>query len=349
MVEEMYVEEQKENEELLAAEIVASDEAEIENNTYEQYEGDRGNSGLLHEVSAKAQASRIQKGKVKRNEDRENIENGPGVVMEVGGTSAEGQLRPLIPVSQRLDIDVTGNYNEDGREAKKARSNSTYVGFKPNTSLTHPGMNVEDGKSAEESLNFEGEELQVKDSTDFETQNQASNQNNQDLSGYMAHMSQPDTATVDIHIQPNVGAGAFKAFSDSHNIGHRSYENHETELRVYASRGPATTSAGTVSLTLGLRNSEVNQHRSSIVSPTVDVSKPYNIDTNDQMNQLNRLEIYEGRIGDIVGHNGHSTSTAMSNGHYLQSTEDNSNINTNSNNSNDQQLSPPPREFNAAN
>jgi hypothetical protein len=345
MVEEMYVEEQKENEERQAAERLARDQAEIENGTYEQYEGDRGNSGLLHEVSGNVQASRIPSS-MKNNEDRDYIDNGPSVVTEDGGTSTEVHPHPdypVIPIVQRLDVDVAGNYNQDGREAKKSRSNSASDVSKPNSSLMHSGMNVEGGKPTQEALNFQGEDVKGKDDTDFGTQNEALNQNNHDHNGY-THVSQQGTATVD-HTLPNVGAGAFGAF-DGHNIGHRSYGNHEPDLRGYATRAAsATISTGTVSLTLGLRHCEVNQHRSSMVSPNGNLSKPYNMDANDQMNQLNRVELYEGRIGDVC-HNDQSTSTAMSNGHYLQPAQDNSN---NSNNSNSQKLSPHHREFNAAN
>ncbi|KAG0610090.1 hypothetical protein M758_7G038200 [Ceratodon purpureus] len=349
MVEEMYVEEQKENDERQAAERAARDQAGIENGTFEQFEGDRGNSGLLHEVSANAQVSRPIPSAKTRNEDKEHVDNGPSVVTEVGGTSAEVHPHPVIPAGRSLDADVAGNHNQDGRETKKARPNSASEGFKPViASPMPPGMNVEGGKLAEEALNVHGEDGRVKEDTDFETHSQVLDQNlNQDQNGF-THVSQQGTATVD-NIQPIIGGGAFGAF-DGHNLGHRSYASHESELRCYATRAASVTSTGTVSLTLGLRHCDVNQNRSSLVSPNCDFADPYgNIDRNDQINQLNRpVDLYEGRTGD-VSYNGHTTSTAMSNGHYLapvlQDNSTNSKNSNNSNNSHGQQLSSPHREF----
>ena len=360
MVEEMYVEEQKDpgDDQRVPTErsLVIRDQAEIENKvTYEQYDGDLGNSGLLHEVSANGQAPRIQNAMRDRSEQ---IENGPdSVVTEVGGTSVDSvHSHPVIATEQDMDIDEAGNYNQEGRESKKSRSNPVPDAFIPNSSLMHPVMNGDGGKSAQENLNFEGDGVvQVKDDvTDFGTQSlEALNQNHQEQNSFT--VPQQGIATID-HIQPNVGgAGAFGAY-DSQNIGHRSYGNHGPEIRGYASRvaSATTVSTGTVSLTLGLRHCEVNQiNRSSLLSPNiVNLPEPYNMDTSDQMNHLNTgVDLYERRIiNDIVSHNGQLTSTPMSNGHYPQpGAQDNSNNSTNSNNSNGQELSPPHHEFNAAN
>ncbi|KAG0566111.1 hypothetical protein KC19_7G039300 [Ceratodon purpureus] len=150
MVEEMHVEEQKESDERQAAERAARNQAGVENGTFEQFEGDRGNSGLLHEVSANAQVSRPIPSAKTRNEDKEHVDNGPIVVTEVGGTSAEVHPHPVIPAGRSLDADVAGNHNQDGPETKKARPNSASEGFKPViASPMPPGMNVEGAEPGE--------------------------------------------------------------------------------------------------------------------------------------------------------------------------------------------------------
>ncbi|XP_024396319.1 uncharacterized protein [Physcomitrium patens] len=150
MVEEMYVEEQKEYSEdhstaLAQSERMARDQVEIENNTYEQYEGGRGHSGLLHEISAGAQSSRLPNG-VKRNDDREH--DAGASVSEAGAmssdTNTEFHSQPL-PRGHHLDVGVAGSYNPEGREVKKPKLNSVSDAFNSNssTALIHPGMNVD--------------------------------------------------------------------------------------------------------------------------------------------------------------------------------------------------------------
>ncbi|KAG0566118.1 hypothetical protein KC19_7G039900 [Ceratodon purpureus] len=220
MVEEMHVEEQKESDERQAAERAARDQAGVENGTFEQFEGDRGNSGLLHEVSANAQVSRPIPSAKTRNEDKEHVDNGPIVVTEVGGTSAEVHPHPVIPAGRSLDADVAGNHNQDGPETKKARPNSASEGFKPViASPMPPGMNVEGAEPGEfEALIILGDDGRVKEDTDFETHSQVLDQNpNEDQNGF-THVSQQGAATVD-NFPPIIGGnGAFVAF-DGHNIG----------------------------------------------------------------------------------------------------------------------------------
>ncbi|KAG0610080.1 hypothetical protein M758_7G037800 [Ceratodon purpureus] len=220
MVEEMHVEEQKESDERQAAERAARDQAGVENGTFEQFEGDRGNSGLLHEVSANAQVSRPIPSAKTRNEDKEHVDNGPIVVTEVGGTSAEVHPHPVIPAGRSLDADVAGNHNQDGPETKKARPNSASEGFKPViASPMPPGMNVEGAEPGEfEALIILGDDGRVKEDTGFETHSQVLDQNpNEDQNGF-THVSQQGAATVN-NFPPIIGGnGAFVAF-DGHNIG----------------------------------------------------------------------------------------------------------------------------------
>uniref|UniRef100_A0A7I4ELP8 Homeobox domain-containing protein n=1 Tax=Physcomitrium patens TaxID=3218 RepID=A0A7I4ELP8_PHYPA len=315
MVEEMYVEEQKEypgdhTAALAQSERMARDQVDIESHTYEQYKGGRGHTGLLQEISAGAQSSRLPNG-LKRNEDREH-DTGASV-SEAGGISSDTNAElysQLIPRSHHLDIGAAGNYNQEGREAKKPRtSGSDAFNMTSSTTLMHPGMDVEASESCARTQNFSsgGElDLQRKSDVDFGTQCQVLNQINQDENGYT--ISQQGTTIVD-QIEPSVASGTFAAYNS--NIGHR-YGNEDYSSRTISAA--LTTSTG-VSLTLGLCHCDTNQLRSSLVSPIL-VKSTYNMDVNDQMNQLNGVEHFESRTKSVS--NNCQSSATMSNGHYNQ-------------------------------
>lgn len=136
MVEEMYLEEQREAEEAAMSERRAREQICMDNNSFEaQYEGCRDHSGLLNDVTRNGQLSAcMPKEFSATDQDREpDSQGGQGPAGMCPENTVEMHPRLLV-VEHHLNGGMAANYNKEGREPKKPRNDTYDPNSAPTTS-----------------------------------------------------------------------------------------------------------------------------------------------------------------------------------------------------------------------
>lgn len=280
MVEEMYVEEQREAAELaLQADRIAREQANMHNSPYEQYERNRGrsNSSLQDELHANGQPSSMPSDFRSADEGRDLADQaGPSVNV----TEVQSQL--LYRQQDTISVEVH-NFNYEGREAKRSKTALETVSdaFNNNTTsmlIMHP----EAGDNSARPPNSASPE----GATDLE-----------------ARKLKGKSVTAEHEQEANGNSGAFVSYNDSSNVHnvHR-YDTVQSHGAGYMTSRAAPTASSGVSLTLGLRHCDANMRASSTVSVAPILEKYSNMDLANigRMDPLDREEyLHEGRFRDV--------------------------------------------------
>lgn len=125
MVEEMYLEEQREAEEAAMSERRAREQICMDNNSFKaQYEGCRDHSGLLNDVTRNGQSSACMPKEFSAT-DQDRVPDSQGGPAGMCPENTVEMHPGLLVVEHHLNGRMAANYNNEGREPKKPR-NDTY-------------------------------------------------------------------------------------------------------------------------------------------------------------------------------------------------------------------------------
>lgn len=136
MVEEMYLEEQREAEEAAMSERRAREQVSMNNSSFEaQYEGCRDRSGLLNDVTRNGQSSACmpKEFSVTDQDGEPDTQGGQGPAGMCLENTVEMHSRLLV-VQHHLNGGMADTYNQEGREPKKHRNDGYDPSSAPTTS-----------------------------------------------------------------------------------------------------------------------------------------------------------------------------------------------------------------------